>query len=354
MKRLLLISLLAIAGCSKPALEQAETTAAVAVSVETAVLGRIDSTISATGVVQPAPGGDWTITAPEAARIAELPKAEGDTVKAGDLLVRFDIPSLPAEVEARKSSVLQAQAQLTRATQDVNRLTPLVEKGVSAPRDLEDEKNAQAQAQAALAQAESGVTAASSLAERAIVRAKFAGVVVKRWHSAGDLVEPSASDPVLRVINPAALQILASVPVANVGHIVPGHTGFAMGPSGEGEPIKVLTKPPQVDAATTMADVRLTFDKPTRLTPGTIVQVVLIAESHDHVVIVPAAAVVHDDDDVFVMIIDKNNKAHRHDVLVGLSSAEKVEILSGVAAGDVVAYRGQAEVPDGGTVTIVK
>lgn len=354
MKRLLLIAFLAIAGCSKPALEQAETTAAVAVSVETAVLGRIDSTISATGVVQPAPGGDWTITAPEAARIAELPKAEGDSVKAGDLLVRFDIPSLPAEVEARKSAVQQAQAQLTRATQEVNRLTPLVDKGIAATRELEEAKNGQAQAQAALAQAQSAVTAASALAERTVVRAKFSGVIVKRWHSAGDLVEASASDPILRVINPAALQILASVPVSSIAKVAAGHTGFAVGPSGEGEPIKVLTKPPQVDATTTMADVRLTFDKATQLTPGTIVQVTLIAESHDNAVIIPAAAIVHDDDDVFVMIIDKNNKAHRHDVEVGLSSAAQVEILSGVAAGDVVAYRGQDEVPDGGTVTIVK
>jgi multidrug efflux system membrane fusion protein len=84
------------------------------------------------------------------------------------------------------------------------------------------------------------------------------------------------------------------------------------------------------------------------------VQVVIIAESHDHVIIVPAAAIVHDDDEVFVMVIDKENKAHRHDVVVGLTSADKVEILSGVAAGDVVVFRGQDELPDGATVTIVK
>ena len=54
------------------------------------------------------------------------------------------------------------------------------------------------------------------------------------------------------------------------------------------------------------------------------------------------------------IVIDKDNKAHRHDVVVGLPSPDKVEILSGVAAGDVVAFRGQDEVPDGGTVTIVK
>ena len=70
--------------------------------------------------------------------------------------------------------------------------------------------------------------------------------------------------------------------------------------------------------------------------------------------IVPAAAIVHDDDEVFVMVIDKENKAHRHDVVVGLTSADKVEILSGIAVGDVVVFRGQDELPDGATVTIVK
>jgi RND family efflux transporter MFP subunit len=344
----------AIAGCGRRTLEQTETTGSVAVSVETAVSGSIDSTLSVMGVVQPAPGGDWTIIAPDTGRVLELPKAEGDAVAAGDLLVRFDIPSLPAELDARRAGLAQAQAQLTRATQEVERVAPLVDKGVAARRDVEDARRAQAEAQAAVAQAQSAVAAATALAGRATVRAKFAGVIVRRWHSPGDLVEASASDPVLRVIDPHALQISASVAAADVDRVVAGHTGFAVGPSGEGEPVRVLTRPVQVDAATTMADVRLAFAKPTRLTAGTPVQVVLTAERHDNAVVVPAAAIVHDDDEVFVMVVDKDNKAHRHDVVVGLTTPEKVEILSGVAAGDVVVTRGQAELPDGGAVTIVK
>ena len=70
----------ALAACSHETLERAETEAVVPVSVETAAIGTIQSTVNVTGMVQPAPGADWTITAPEAARIAELPKAEGDAV----------------------------------------------------------------------------------------------------------------------------------------------------------------------------------------------------------------------------------------------------------------------------------
>jgi RND family efflux transporter MFP subunit len=344
----------ATAGCSRPALEQTDTTAAVAVSVETAVVATIESTVTATGLVTLAPGADWVITAPEAARIAELPRAEGEAVHVGDVLVRFDIPSLPAELASRNAEVTAAQASLTAATDDLTRKTDLHIKGITAQSEVDEARKAKAAADTALAQARSAVTAATALAERAVVKATFAGVVAKRWHNAGDFVEAAASDPVLRVIDPHALQITASIPVADIPRVVPGRPGFVIGPSGEGEPVRVLTRPPQVEPATTMAEVRLVFAKATHLTAGTAVQIVIVAESHEQAIVVPAAAIVHDDDEVFVMVVDKDNKAHRHDVVLGLTAPDKVEILSGIAAGDVVVFRGQDELPDGGTVTIVK
>src|SRR5215831_2932901 len=60
------------------------------------------NTINTTGVVAPARAGDWTITSTETGRIVELPKAEGDPVKTGDVLVRFDFSNLTEEVAARQ------------------------------------------------------------------------------------------------------------------------------------------------------------------------------------------------------------------------------------------------------------
>ena len=72
--------------------EEVETKAAAPVTVVTVQPATLEGIVSATGIVAAAPGADWTITAPEAARIIEIPKAEGDRVKPGDLLVRFEIP----------------------------------------------------------------------------------------------------------------------------------------------------------------------------------------------------------------------------------------------------------------------
>src|SRR5262249_41182590 len=153
-------------------------------------------------------------------------------------------------------------------------VTQLVAQGVAAQRELEEAKTAQAEAEAALAQAQSGVNAALALAERATVHATFAGVVAKRWHNPGDIVEASASDPILRVINPTSLQVIAAVPLGDLGRVVPGKPAKVIGPADEeGLSGRVLTRPAQVDPGSATADVRIAFNAPPPLPAGTVVRV---------------------------------------------------------------------------------
>src|SRR6185503_6850317 len=80
------------AGCSRdqPA-EIAVAGVAASVTVQLVRQQNIQETLTLPGTVVPSISGDWTIYAPERARIDQLPKAEGAAVKAGDLLVRFEI-----------------------------------------------------------------------------------------------------------------------------------------------------------------------------------------------------------------------------------------------------------------------
>jgi hypothetical protein len=104
------------------------------------------------------------------------------------LLVRFDIPTLAADVSAKRAAVNQANARLELAKAAIARVTPLVAQGVAARREVDEARREQLDAEANLAQAESALTAAQSLSARATVRANFAGVVSKRWHNVGDQV----------------------------------------------------------------------------------------------------------------------------------------------------------------------
>lgn len=355
-----LTALLLLAGSTfacgdKPAVEHVETTAAVPVTVVAAKTDALQSVVAVTGTIAPAPGGDLVVTAPETARIAEMPKGEGDSVSQGDLLVRFDIPSLPADVQAKRADVAQATAKVDAAKAAVARVQTLVQKGVAAQRELEEAKTAQAEAEAALAQANSAVGAATSLEGRTVVRAPFSGIVAKRLHNPGDLVEPGAADPILRVINPKSLQVVAAVPLADLAHVVPGKTASIIGPgSEEGDPGKVLTRPAQVDPGSATADVRVTFDKPTSLPAGTVVRIEILTEERKQALVIPSAAVVHDGEETFVMVAGADNKAHKHAIKTGLASHEMVEVTSGLAAGDQVIVQGQDGLPDGAAVTVQK
>jgi RND family efflux transporter MFP subunit len=346
---------LAAAGCGHQAVEELETTAAPAVRTVTVTAKTFEGVVSAAGLVSAAPGADWTITAPEPARIVEMPKAEGDRVKPGDLLVRFEIPSLSTDLAARRSEVQQAQARVENAQASVTRLTTLVEHGVAAQKELEDARRELAEARAALTQAESARSNAEVLESRTVVRARFAGVVARRTHNPGDLVEARASDVILRVIDPSRLQVVASVAIPDLARVRVGQAARIMVPGGEAsEEGKVLTRPAAVEAGGVSADVRIAFDAPTRLAAGTPVRVEIVAEQHSNALAVPADAVLHEDDEAYVMVAGSDNKAHKHKVTTGLATPREVEITSGLNAGDAVITQGQQGLPDGSAITVAK
>jgi cobalt-zinc-cadmium efflux system membrane fusion protein len=304
-------------------------------------------------MVSAAPGASLTVVAPEASRIAEMPVAEGEAVKAGDLLVRFDIPTLASDVAARRAAVAQANARLEAARADLTRLSGLLAQGVAAARQVEEAKRTQAEAEADLDQAKSAVDAAVALSSRTTVRAPFAGVVAKRYHNPGDFADASTSDPILTIIDPAKVQIVASVPVADLPRIVVGHAADVRVPGhDEGQAARVLTKPAQVDPDGSTGDVRLAFAKPTSYPAGMRVNIEIAGTEHKQALIIPAAAVVTEEGEVFVMVAGADNKAHKYPVAIGLSTRTQVEITSGLKAGDRVIVRGQDGLPEGAAVVV--
>ncbi|HEV3456262.1 MAG TPA: hypothetical protein VHG32_06860, partial [Thermoanaerobaculia bacterium] len=101
----MLATLAVVAGagaCSQPPTQETQTEDKVPVVTRPATRGTIRPLIVATGMVKPATGAELLVSAPQSARIAEMPKGVGDRVRKGDLLVRFDIPSLDADASERR------------------------------------------------------------------------------------------------------------------------------------------------------------------------------------------------------------------------------------------------------------
>lgn len=354
-QRFLLVPVAALSllcACRHEAPEETETASPVAVQVEPAKSGPIREVIAASGLVTAAPGAELTVTAPEAARIAELPKAEGDRVRAGDLLVRFEIPSLTAGAEASRAAIEQARARVENAKAAATRVQGLFQRGVAARKEVEDAERELREATAALDQAQSASGAANTLAGRTVVRARFDGVVAKRFHNPGDLVEPGSSDPILRVIDPSRLEVTAAAPVGTLPRIVPNAPARIIIPGGEPIDASVIARPAAVEPGSVTAQVRLRPKSVSNLTAGMSVQAEVLGPQHTAPVIVPSAAIVRDGEETIVMTVGPDSKAHRNQVEVGVTASDAAEIRKGLKAGDRVIVRGQNGLPDGAAVTI--
>jgi len=340
------------AACGTQAPDEVESETVVSVKVAPAMLGDIRGVVHATGVVTPAAGAELVVVAPESARIAEIRPAAGDRVRRGDVLVRFEIPNAAAEVQRQAAEVVRAQALLDNARKAQARARDLFERGVAAGREVDDATRAVAEAEAALTEARAWLAAAQTVAARATVRATFDGVVAKRLHNPGDLVEPTASDSVLRVIDPRRLEVVASVALGDASRIAMGAGAALAVPGRAAEPgLTVVSRPVAVDAGTATIPVRLRFADTPNLPAGTPVEVDIDAERQTGVVLVPAVAIVREGDETAVFVAS-DGKARRRPVQIGLTDATSVEILSGVMAGEMVIVDGQAGLPDDAAITI--
>jgi RND family efflux transporter MFP subunit len=342
-----------MAGCTRQTPEEIESEAPVVVKVTPATLGTIRAVIHATGVVSPAPGAELLVVAPEPARIAEIPHAAGDSVHRGDVLVRFDIPTTAADVRKQRAEVARAETALDTAKAAQTRATALFDRGIAARKEVEDSSRAVAEAEAALIQARASLAAAEAIAGRAIVRATFDGIVATRQHNPGDLVEAAAGDPVLRVIDPRRLEVVASVPLADATRIEIGAPARLAGAPVDVAKIelKVLSTPAAVEPGMATVPVRLGFAVPANFPAGTPVQVDVEAEEHRDVVVVPAVAIVREGEATAVFVA-ADGKAHRRAVQTGLTDGVHVEIASGVKAGEAVIIDGQAGLPDNATIAV--
>lgn len=341
-----------VSACSKPATQETETEDKVPVVTRPATRGTIRPVVTATGTVKPATGAELLVSAPQSARIAEMPKGVGDRVRKGDLLVRFDIPSLDADASERRSALASAEARVTTAQANEQRVQLLFQHGIAARKELEDAERERTDAEAAVSAAKTARTAAGELAGRQVVRAPFAGVVAARGHNPGDLVDASAADPILRLVDPSRLQIEAAVPLADLARVVVGNPAMVTGPGAyPPERATVLSRPAAVDPTTAAATVRLAFAAPTQLPAGTPVQIEIQGQPDAGVVLVPAAALVQEGTQSYLFAVDAQAKAHRRPVRVGIVAGGQAEILAGVAPGEAVVVSGQNALPDGATTT---
>ena len=338
------------AACSRerPAERADEEELAVPVAARAAQTGSIRTVVRATGVVTPAEGADFVAAAPEPARVVEIAKPEGAQVASGDILVRFELPGAAQDLMRVRADVAGAQAQLESARVTQARTRDFVARGLVPRVELDSADRAFADAQAAVERAQAAEAAAEAAAARAVVRAPFDGMVAQRFHEPGDLVQGSVTDPVLRVVDPKRLEVIASVPAPDVSRVLPGASARMTSPVDARVIRLAVTARPS--AAQPRADgslpVRLEFAEPHDVPVNTNVDVEIDAEERSGIVFVAPDSLIQESGRT-TLFVANGDRAERRGVTTGLADDQRVEITSGLSAGELVITQGHLGLADG-------
>ena len=306
------------------------------------------------GGASPAAGGfdgvveavrQTVVAAQVAGAVTAIEAKAGDSVKAGQLLVRIDSRVADQSAAASEAQLLSAQALLDVARKDFERQQQLYQqKFISAAAlDQAESQFKASQAQAASLRAQAGATRSQS--GLAVVRAPYAGIVAEVPVALGDMAMPGR--PLLTLYEPGALRATASVPQSAVPESLRGAKVELPGLPAERRWI-VPTEGqllPTVDAGTHTVQLRLTLPAGIAgVSPGMFARVWLpgAADAVPGRVYVPASAVVRRGEMSGVYVVDAKGAARLRQVRLGRADEARIEVLAGLSAGERVALDPQA------------
>jgi RND family efflux transporter MFP subunit len=351
----LLVAAIGSAGCGKDAPPENTLTGAIEVTAVPARLNVLRRIVSARGTVSPMPDGDLIVHATETSTVAELPLAEGAIVKAGDLIVRFEVPSRVAAIQVAEIENAQGLLRVDAAKARVAQIGAMVERGLTPRIELDAAKTELANAESELALNRATLTAAKRVEERSTIRATFPGVVMKRWHNRGDTVLGTGTDPVIRVIDPTRVQVIVDVPLQDLGLILPGQRATI-------SPIGAMSLPATVartaNAATpdaVTAEVTLAFAQGSTNPPaGTAVLAEILIAEVPEALVVPTAAVLRGDGAPHVLVAGQDNRVVRRDIRAGLITPDLTQITQGLSIGEFVITSALTELKEGDLVSFAR
>jgi membrane fusion protein, multidrug efflux system len=337
---LVLLVLLGFCSCSHnaqaPEEEESSANATVEVKTATAQQGTMRQITPVSGRLNALPDRDVKVSALVPARINRVAVVEGDAVQKGQVVVTLDDSTL-------RDQLTQAKAALENARSNEERVNRLFERGIAAGKENEDAHKEFVTAQAAYD------TARTQL-ERTRVLSPISGVIVQRFHGAGEQVDGTGSDPVVEVADFDPIELVASLPTSYLGAVQTGqpasvHTEAYPGKSFSGSVAAVL---PSIDPATGTATVRIRIPNgEASLKGGMFAQAEIITDTHENALYVPAAALVVTNNEPKIFVVGADSKAHERSVQTGWREGDRIEILKGIQKGEVVVTTGSYGLADG-------
>jgi HlyD family secretion protein len=333
------------------------------------------------------------------ATVASIPVAEGQTVTARQLLIAMEDGEAKALVSQARATVTQAEARLRQirdlglpsarqaleqtkinranVAKQTARTAELQAKGFVGQSVLDDAqknlaiadsqvKTAQLQvdsnaqrggdylvADAALQQAKASFDVAVARLDYTTIKAPAGGILIARNVERGDVVQ---AGKVLMVLSPGGqMQLVAQIDERNLANLRLGEKAIVAADAFPDSKFaaEIAYINPAVDALRGSVEVKLNVPAPpAQLRQDMTVSIDIEVARRLRTLVVPTDAVNNDTGAEPSVMLIRNGRANRQPVKLGLRGGGKVEVLSGLQAGDQVLASATGRIVDGARVRI--
>jgi RND family efflux transporter MFP subunit len=372
------------AACSEPR-AVSQTTESPAVAVAKVTRGDVAQLLSVAAEFRPFQEID--VHAKVAGYVKSIHVDVGDRVHAGQLLAVLEIPELQDELHQDDAAVKRAQEEVNRAQADLDRAGSAHEvahlgatrlagvlkarPNLVAQQDIDEAEGrdrvseaqvATAKASLAVAQEQLEVARAGQSKTRTLfaysqITAPFDGVITHRYADTGAMIQAGTSSqtqtmPVVKLSQNNRLRLVIPVPESAVSRIhigAPVDLGVqALHKTFSG---RIARFADSLDAETRTMRVEVDVENPKlELVPGMYATASLVLDEARGVLVAPVEAIDRSGRTPRVLVVNTDRRIEPRSVELGLEMADRVEIRSGLSAGDLIVIGNRSQLKAGAPV----
>ena len=274
-----------------------------------------------------------TVSAQTGGRIAELNYDVDNFVEAGSVVVRFTDKEQRAALGQAEAQLAEAKARAIESEEEFKRAQNLQQRGLGSQRDLDRALAARESAVARVTAAESAVEAARQKLDYTTVTAPYACIVTQRHVELGETVSPG--QPLLSGLSLEQLRVAVNLPQSVAVEVRKNPVAEVITQEGRVK-IEKITLFPTADPVTNTFRVRLDLpDGQFGLYPGMFVKAAFAIGEAERL-LVPARAVLRRSEVTALYVVNEDSIRLRQ-VRTGQHFDDRIEILSGLSAGETVA-----------------
>ena len=280
-----------------------------------------------------------SVKARVAAEVREVLVREGESVTAGQILVRMDTSEFQARVDQAKGNLHAMRAQLDIATKNRDNNRALLDKGFISRAAFDNTASQFAAAQANVESAQGALDIVQKLLNDSVVRAPISGLIAVRNVQPGEKV--SIDYKLLDIVNLKKMECEALVPTSDISKIKIGQSVLLHIEGLQEEFIGNVTRiNPATQAGSRSIAIYIQVANPQDiLKVGMFVDAQLVLRTKANVIAIPQTAVHKESSGAYVYALE-NNLIARKNITLGQDGRSGevalIEITSGLNAEDQI------------------